>query len=724
MLKLVCLLSALFVDPAFAGMRLHGSPSIPTADVVCDITNGICIGAGGGSSLFTAATCDGVADDRLAFISFNDWAVNTWQASHSGLIQLSIPSGKSCQFIAGNVNSNKVGQGLRRFQIVGYGATMGDGGGVGGGFALGAFRGVFFDGTASTARLATVAAGSSTITLLDTAKCSLLNNGDTALVAGIDPQGGGDPPNPQIYEYVVINSTAACAGSGVLTLATPLTSSYKSTWPLYNPGNAFQSDQGGPGTIYQMDQTWVTAQAFYGLTLDQSGTHTNALGKDITFRDITIPGLFGVIPSQNQIWRATNLSAPNATSEFDKIVESVVMENVTYRRIFIQSGADPKSWSCTNCTIGPVGVAGTTGNTTFINSNIAALSLGPVAYGISASFSATNTVISDLSLGGASLTNIDTRGIWSSGTLTVPANLRISSAADNGSGLIRLTVTSTAGWTTGITGEGQPGSNCAGIFPVTVIDGTHVDLQGSTFIGTCTQQFGSLPLTWAVPGGYVYFGGGNAPWGPILQVADLAVGPNDETIVSFNLNGSPYAGGFPVMPGGPWSITSFPAASWSCVGCTGPINVTDLALPSASGLPFGSYVSRTVTAANNTESNSTGMLITGLLTEVDITVSAACSGASNFTFNPFYQILGNATQQSGWAPTVNGLVANPSPRIITPTGASGAQSGDVLSFPGASSWMLGLVQAGTQIYPHYTNVGNCGSASTTITFQTDLGIVP
>jgi hypothetical protein len=57
----------------------------------------------------------------------------------------------------------------------------------------------------------------------------------------------------------------------------------------------------------------------------------------------------------------------------------------------------------------------------------------------------------------------------------------IGAAADNGSGLIRLTITTTARMQTGqrwaVAGSGS--ASVDGNWPVTVIDGTHIDLQGS-----------------------------------------------------------------------------------------------------------------------------------------------------------------------------------------------------------------------------------------------------
>lgn len=71
-----------------------------------------------------------------------------------------------------------------------------------------------------------------------------------------------------------------------------------------------------------------------------------------------------------------------------------------------------------------------------------------------------------------------------------PGAVDVTGAANNGSGLIRLTVTSTTGWTTGDvkTISGVVGTTEANAtWTITVIDGTHVDLQGSTFTNAYTS---------------------------------------------------------------------------------------------------------------------------------------------------------------------------------------------------------------------------------------------
>jgi len=87
------------------------------------------------------------------------------------------------------------------------------------------------------------------------------------------------------------------------------------------------------------------------------------------------------------------------------------------------------------------------------------------------------------------------------GQLHTPGGaITVSGAADNGSGLIRLTVASTTGMTTGdrravagVTGT----TEANGAWTITVVDGTHIDLQGSTFVnayvsgGTVSGNFSS-----------------------------------------------------------------------------------------------------------------------------------------------------------------------------------------------------------------------------------------
>jgi hypothetical protein len=82
------------ITPTALGTVGGRSSATASAITSCDITTGACTGADAGTGLFTAATCDGVADDQAAFNSFNTFAKATATNTNGQLIELFIPSGK------------------------------------------------------------------------------------------------------------------------------------------------------------------------------------------------------------------------------------------------------------------------------------------------------------------------------------------------------------------------------------------------------------------------------------------------------------------------------------------------------------------------------------------------------------------------------------------------------------------------------------------------------
>jgi hypothetical protein len=86
------------------------------------------------------------------------------------------------------------------------------------------------------------------------------------------------------------------------------------------------------------------------------------------------------------------------------------------------------------------------------------------------------------------ITSLGKPGITLEGLATIGSRA-ISGAVNNGSGLIRLTVSSTTGWATGdIKNIASVGgvTNANGTFTITVINATTIDLQASTFAGVYT----------------------------------------------------------------------------------------------------------------------------------------------------------------------------------------------------------------------------------------------
>lgn len=87
--------------------------------------------------------------------------------------------------------------------------------------------------------------------------------------------------------------------------------------------------------------------------------------------------------------------------------------------------------------------------------------------------------ITSLSQPGLTLENLDTIG-----------QVAVSGAADSGSGEVRLTVASTSGWTTGdykTVADVGGTTEANGSWTITVVDGTHIDLDGSTFSNAYTS---------------------------------------------------------------------------------------------------------------------------------------------------------------------------------------------------------------------------------------------
>lgn len=762
-------------------------------------------GNGGGATpgitynITTYTNCNGSGSDNAGFATWLSDAL-TWQSTHAGqLIQLTIPSGKVCRFSVGGL-SPSIFAGLKNLRVFGYGAEINDAGGAGGFFLGGGIAAGQHGsgGTDFSVRLQTVSAGASSVTILDTAKCSLWTAGDYALAAGIDLQGEGFPSNPAIYEYVQIASMASCAGSGVITLTAALANGYKSTWPLYNNGGGAgggNTDQGGPATLYALGQNWVTTQEYQGLTIDQVG-NTFSIGQSITYRDVTMVGNFCAIPTQNGYWAVINGTMTNCQAEIDKVNGTVVFQNVTIRSIDFQS-ASVSNFTCASCTIATF-LNGTAAKTTTIsNSNIPSLQLGAHSFGASGAVTISNTVLPEILNGGATGDNVNLRGTWSGGQMAVPSNRTILGASSGTGGVIKLQVNSSTGYTAGMVTSATAAGCTNGQETHTISavpDGTHIELAGTTFTSTCTGSMGSLPLNWAVPGANIMWHGRWAVQGPIVQVTDLS---QDATFTyvqtSLNCSVVPCTNGLPTMPqaAGVNDVSVHPAPQFTCTNCTGSVDAIDLSNPGAAGRPLWSYSKRTLAplsgspgasitgsisgtvltatsvssgvlnvgqtlsdSGNNilgntsitalgTGSGGTGTYsvnksqavsseaitataavvpVFGALTTLNVTVSVASTAGGTMQTNiggPFVQIFGSTSITTAWDPIVNAKVASGTPRVMTSTTTSGAQSGDTLAIPGATGWLVN-----NQITPKFSSAPAGGDpVSVIVEFTTNQGVV-
>lgn len=335
------------------------------------------------------ARCDGISDAAPAFAAFNAWA-----KAQTLPIMLTIPPGSTCLFGTG------VGQwwvkGIKQLIVVGYGATLTSVNGTN--FFLGGI-GLFNDNKHS-ARLATVASGSSTVTLNNPSQASLFKVGNYALITGYDLQSlwqrpYGFPSNAHFFEYVKV--TAINPTSGAVTFAAPLKNGYAATWPNYNSGNQFEIDAAGPATLYALDPSWDTQVEYRGLTISQTG-QTYSVGRSVTYRDVTFTGGNGGIPTQNLLWQAINTNFGGIIMEVDKFVATVVMDKVTINQIKFQSSSSDLL-AMSNSTITGA-IYGTPKKAVISNSQIADIELGAYAYGRSDEVVVTNSVLSAVNVQG------------------------------------------------------------------------------------------------------------------------------------------------------------------------------------------------------------------------------------------------------------------------------------------------------------------------------------
>lgn len=388
-----------------------------------------------------SATCNGSGDDTTAFNNFNSTA-KTFQSGTPGLIELDIPQGKTCMFNAGGTGS-AFASGIKQLRVVGLGtgATLSNGGvASNSGFFLGALNGIQngANGTHS-AYINTVAAGSNSVTLSTPSQHTLYNVGDWVLVVGIDLGTGtagveGSPPNPGFHDWMKI--AAKDTVTGKLTFSSVLTNSYKSTWPVFFAGDSTHPDYGGAALVYQLSQDWDTQQEYVNLTISQTGSpdpQTNAIGRDIALKNVTMSGAGCAIPSQNQRFRYIKVTGTSCIIEADKIVDQLFEINSSMQSIHFQSTS-----------VGQFALSGSTFSANMVgspfdaqvfNSSISSPSVGATCCGVSSHALFHNSTIGSVTEVGASQANVDSAFTMSGGVMSQPlvANSPISWLIPGGS---------------------------------------------------------------------------------------------------------------------------------------------------------------------------------------------------------------------------------------------------------------------------------------------------
>lgn len=543
-------------------------------------------------------------------------------------------------------------------------------------------------------------------------RTSLATVGQYALVTGYDLQGiwgtpFGFPSNPHYLDFVKIASVNSSTHQICFTSA--LTNKYLSTWPQMNAGSKFEVDNGGPATVYFFDASWDAQYEYQGLTVTQaSGQQSYSNARSVKWTDVTFPSTdtVGPIPSQNLVWTASNVSCPNCDMEVDKLIGTYTVAGSTWSHIKTQSSSN-KSQVISNTTV-TTDIQGTGKAASFSNVTTPTLNVGSFSYGRSDSFNCTGCVVTtamgaagvlDNGPGGGGANNSYT---MASGIITIPNGALVVGAVDNGAGLVRLTVQSSAGFVTGKLAYVQNVGGISGInnqtWQLIVIDGTHVDLVASTFSGAYTAG-GSIsmngPPRWAVPGTYFTWSGAQESE-TLAQVQTVTQDANS-TYVQTSL-----AGSFPGVPltSGKLNIRVHPAPSFGCPSCSGSANAVDWAQQTP-GTPMLSY-SKRIYDGNIGTARQPVFPLWGNVSQLTMNVTTAYAGAGALSFNNilFYNSSLRADYSTlTYNPSINMKVAGS--RVVTVggvtcNGGAGSCSLDSgLSLGGLTTWFTGSQDTGS-----------------------------
>jgi hypothetical protein len=562
------------------------SPSFVAKDIVTDF----------------GAQCNGVTDDAPAFVKFNRWA-----KTQTLPVQLTIPSGATCAFLS------SVGQwwakDIKQLLVLGYGATITNNNNTGGpGFFLGG-RGVIQD-NAHSARLATVSAGSSSITLLNPSQTSLFSVGRYALIAGFDLQGlwhspYGYPPNPHFFEYVKIASVDTT--TGMITFETSLRNTYKSTWPNFNSGSRFEVDAGGPATLYALDSSWDTTVEYRGLTIDQKNFQTYANGRSVTYRDVKFTGEQCGVPTQNLVWQAIDVDMSSCFLEIDKINGTVSFVGGTVYEIGFQSSStDLLSMDGTSVTHRLIGTP-----KKFVGNNVSIAEFDPGAY----AFGRTDEV----ACADCAIATFNPKGVFTAGTVT---NVGINNSWTMNNGVI-------------------------------------------TIPNAYSRGANQNQVRWAVPGTYFNWVGGAFESEAIARVIDVTQDATN-TYVTTSLSG-----GFPPVPSasGALAIRVHPAPKFTCTGCTG--NAGSMLAQWPASAPLYSYQTFKYDGTMGSTAQSP-FSVWGSLSSVSFKVTNPYTGSGPLLFHlslfDNWPVILGSYATSVYGPVVDAKVAGN--RVVTTSGVT------------------------------------------------------
>ena len=309
------------------------------------------------------------------------------RTSHSGRIALEIPPGT---YLYAGVYSPWIVKGIKKLIVQGYGATLKVGTKPANVFLGGAATSM---GAGNSARLASVAAGSTTVRLLNHEQASLFSVGNYAVIAGLDMMGYGYPINPYFFQFIKISEVDKA--KGVIRFEEPLKDDYRASWPHYSSGSPYAPDQGGPATLYVVDPSWDAEVEYKGLTIRQP-SQIYATGRKVVFTDVKFPDGCPV-PTQNKIWIANNITMAASPTrscsviEADKLVEDVQFIGGTVTSIAFQSSSIERLR--VQGTVFTGGIIGTPKKSIISDAEIGLLAIGTPFFGASSDIECSNSII-------------------------------------------------------------------------------------------------------------------------------------------------------------------------------------------------------------------------------------------------------------------------------------------------------------------------------------------
>lgn len=487
----------------------------------------------------------------------------------------------------------------------------------------------------------------------------------------------GQPTNPHYFEWKTVVSNNS--GTHQVCFDTQLANTYKANWPQMNTGSSNEMDPGGPATLYVYPTSWDATIVFKDLTIDAFNGQSYSQGRNVTFQDTTFTGVHCPVPTQNETYTWLRVDATNCAIETDKIVKTWNITNSPVRKITVQSS------SFDTINVSGVSVnqwAGSPKKLNIDNTTIATtFQVGTAAYGASDESICTNCdITTSFGTSVPSQFALATNAPWSmsGGIITIPNGYNWNECCAESELQFRgLVPNHYFTWIGGGGGAGNPTITAQTGRVSKVVDVTQ-DVD-NTYIQT--SDVGGFPTG-------------------LWTTVSLAVAPHPAPKLTVSFVGSP-----PITAS---SINGCPAQApiYSCanVTYTGGSSGTS---PGYSPPLWG--VLDTFTVTNNVPYTNTGSL-TWQLSQ----------------FNQWRVLKTDNTQVTFGSPTTdlaNGqLLINtklPSSggggtRTLTSSGASGTQTGDVVTRPPADAWF-----GGTSNGPTFSASTPSDSPQVTVTLRTN-----